>query len=319
MKITFKFQRAGNRAQPVYSDYEAEVAPESTVFDALVGVRETQDGTLAFRGNCGVGFCGDCTISVNGSQKATCLVTVGDTQKNGVITVQPIRYAAVTKDVMYDTKQFLWDKVDRFARGVVPNGERPVSDEELRPVRKAMRCTTCGLCDEGCTVIDVNLDFYGPAALTKLYRFAFDPRDSITKERLIEGSERNGMWDCVHCWEATEHCPFGLEPTHLIMEARDQAVSYGVKSGRRNRAAQRHYDSFEHSVEESGWLDERAVAIASYGGRIRGTLKVLPLGIRALLHGKATLMPHHKRPGARNIKRIFERYNRANAQRRKEH
>ena len=318
MKITFKFQRAGTRAQPVYSDYEADVNPESTVFDALVSVRETQDGTLAFRGNCGVGFCGDCTVSLNGAQKPSCLVTVGETQKNEVITVQPVRYAPVTRDVMYDVKKFLWDKVDLFAKGVVPNGDRPVTDEELRPVRKAMRCTTCGLCDEGCTVIDVNLDFYGPAALTKLYRFAVDPRDSITKERLIKGSEKNGMWDCVHCWEATEHCPFGLEPTHLIMEARDKAVSYGVKSGRNNRSAQRHYDSFAKSVENSGWLDERAVALASYGGLVRGGIKMLPIGVRALRLGKASLKPHHKRPGAAEIKRIFDRYNHATAQRRKE-
>ena len=317
MKITFKFQRAGTRAQPVYSDYEAGVAPEATVFDALVSVRETQDGTLAFRGNCGVGFCGDCTLSVNGAQKPTCLVTVGETQKNDVITVQPVRYAPVEKDVMYDVKKFMWDKIDLFARGVVPNGERPVTDEELQPVRKAMRCTSCGLCDEGCTVIDVNVDFYGPAALTKLYRFTSDPRDSITKQRLIEGSETNGIWDCVHCWEATEHCPFGLEPTHLIMDVRDQAISYGVRSGHHNKSAERHYDSFERSVEKSGWLDERAVALASYGGLIRGGIKMLPMGLKALRKGKATLKPHRRRPGSGEIRRVFERYHRSTEQRRK--
>ena len=317
MRITFKFQRAGTRAQPVYSDYEADVAPETTVFDALVSVRETQDGTLAFRGNCGVGFCGDCTLSVNGAQKPTCLVTVGETQKNDVITVQPVRYAPVEKDVMYDVKKFMWDKIDLFARGVVPNGERPVTDEELQPVRKAMRCTSCGLCDEGCTVIDVNVDFYGPAALTKLYRFTSDPRDSITKQRLIEGSETNGIWDCVHCWEATEHCPFGLEPTHLIMDVRDQAISYGVRSGHHNKSAERHYDSFERSVEKSGWLDERAVALASYGGLIRGGIKMLPMGLKALRKGKATLKPHRRRPGSGEIRRVFERYHRSTEQRRK--
>lgn len=318
MKLTFKFQRGGTRAQPDYTDYEADVPPETTVFDALVSIRESQDGTMAFRGNCGVGFCGDCTMSINGAQKPSCLVTVGSAQKNDVITIQPVRYAPVTKDVMYDVHQFLWDKVNLFSRGVVPNGGRPVSDEELQPVRKAMRCTTCGLCDEGCTVIDVNLDFYGPAALTKLYRFAFDPRDSITAERLREGSETNGIWDCVHCWEATEHCPFGLEPTHLIMDARDRAVSYGVTSGHRNKSAERHYNSFSDSVEESGWLNERAVALASYGGVLRGGLKMLPTGLKALRHGKATLKPHPKRPGADEIKRVFERYRRSIAERRKE-
>ncbi len=318
MKITFKFQRGGTRAQPLYSDYEADVAPETTVFDALVSVRETQDGSLAFRGNCGVGFCGDCTVSINGAQKPSCLVTVGATQKNDVITVQPVRYAPVEKDVMYDVKKFMWDKVDLFARGVVPNGNRPVTDEELQPVRKAMRCTTCGLCDEGCTVIDVNLDFHGPAALTKLYRFAFDPRDSITAERLREGSEVNGIWDCVHCWEATEHCPFGIEPTHLIMDTRDRAIAYGIKSGYGNKMLERHYDAFEQSVERQGWLNERSVAIQTYGGWVKGVIHTLPVGLRALRKGKATIKPHRKRPGAGEIKKIFERYHRSTAGLRKE-
>ena len=318
MKLTFKFQRGGTRAQPVYSDYEIDVPPETSVFDALVAIRETQDGTLAFRGNCSVGFCGDCTLSVNGAQKPSCLVNVGSTQKDGIITVQPIRYAPVTKDVMYDVQKFLWDKVNLFARGVVPNGGGPVTDEELEPVRKAMRCTTCGLCDEGCTVIDVNLNFYGPAAFTKLYRFAFDPRDSITAQRLIEGSETNGIWDCVHCWEATEHCPFELEPTHLIMDTRDRAVSYGVKSGHGNKSAARHYDSFARSVEKSGWLDERAVALASYGGLIRGGIKMLPVGVKAISKGKASLKPHHRRPGADAVGRVFDRYREYAAARQKE-
>ena len=318
MEITFKFQRGGTRAQPEYAEHRMDVPPEMTVFDALVAVRETQDGTLAFRGNCSVGFCGDCTLSVNGAQKVTCLITVGKTQKDGVITVQPIRYAPVTKDVMHDARRFLWDKVDLFARGVVPNGGHPVQDEDLRPVRKAMRCTTCGLCDEGCTVIDVNLDFYGPAALTKLYRFAFDPRDAITAERLRQGSETHGIWDCVHCWEATEHCPFGLEPTHLIMDTRDRAIAHGIKSGYGNKMLERHYDAFEESISRKGWLDERSVALQTYGGLIRGGLHTLPLGLRALRKGKATIKPHRKRPGADHIRKIFDRYNRSNAGLRKE-
>jgi len=318
LKLTIKFQREGSRAKPVYTDYAVDLPAETTVFDALVSVRETQDGTMAFRGNCGVGFCGDCTVSINGAQKSSCLVSVGAAAKENVIAIQPVRYAPVTKDVMYDADKFLWDKVNRFARGIVPNGEKPVTDEELAPVRKAMRCTTCGLCDEGCTVIDVNLDFYGPAALMKLSRFAFDPRDNDTAERLREGSETNGIWDCVHCWEASEHCPIGLEPTHLIMATRDQAVSYGVRSGHGNKSAERHYDSFARSVERSGWLDERSVALASYGGLIRGGIKLLPLGLKALRHGKATLKPHPKRPGASEIKKVFERYRRATAGRRKE-
>ena len=89
MKLTIKFQREGIRAKPVYTDYAVDLPAETTVFDALVAVRETQDGTMAFRGNCGVGFCGDCTVSINGAQKSSCLVSVGAAAKENVIAIQP--------------------------------------------------------------------------------------------------------------------------------------------------------------------------------------------------------------------------------------
>ncbi len=309
MELTFNIRRGGGDTKdPTYQAYSVDVEPETTVFDALVKVREEQDGSIAFRGSCSVGFCGDCTMRVNGRQVVSCLVLAGTVQKDNEIKIDAINYAPVTKDVMYDVKSFLWDKVNSFSPGVVPNGSQEVTDEQLRPVRRAMRCTMCGICDEGCTVIDVNLDFKGPAALTKAFRYVFDPRDSISRERAVEAGETHGMWDCVHCWEASDHCPFDIEPTHRIMELRDRSIRLGVKSGTGNRQATRHYNAFERSVEHSGWLNERDVAIQSNGGLIKGGLKMLPLGLGALRRGKANLWPHPKRPGASEIKKLFARY-----------
>ena len=61
-------------------------------------------------------------------------------------------------------------------------------------------------------------------------------------------------------------------------------------------------------IQICGGLDERALAIQSSGGLIRGGLKMLPTGLKALRRGKATLMPHPKRPGAAQIAKLFERY-----------
>jgi succinate dehydrogenase / fumarate reductase iron-sulfur subunit len=309
MELTLNVRRRGGGAlEPGLQAYQIEVTPETSVFDALVKAREEQDGSLAFRGNCSVGFCGDCTLMVNGKQVVSCLVTVGKVQKDNEIRIEPIKYATVTKDVMHDVNQFLWDKANSLSAGIVSNSTAAATEEELRPVRTAMRCTMCGLCDDGCTVIDVNTEFKGPAALTRIFRYVFDPRDTRHVERAVEVGEINGIWDCVHCWEASEHCPVGIDPTHRIMELRDRSVRLGVKSGRGNRSAARHYDAFERSVEKSGWLDERALAIQSSGGLIRGGLKMLPTGLKALRRGKATLMPHPKRPGAAQIAKLFERY-----------
>ncbi|MCI0779581.1 MAG: succinate dehydrogenase/fumarate reductase iron-sulfur subunit, partial [Chloroflexi bacterium] len=69
MELTFNVRRGDGRTKDAtYQAYHVDVEPETSVFEALVKVREEQDGTLAFRGNCAVGFCGDCTMLVNGRQ-----------------------------------------------------------------------------------------------------------------------------------------------------------------------------------------------------------------------------------------------------------
>ena len=56
-----------------------------------------------------------------------------------------------------------------------------------------------------------------------------DPRDGKTKERLHKLSEDKGMWDCCHCFEATEHCPKGIDPTERIFALRNRAIKEGAR------------------------------------------------------------------------------------------
>ena len=168
-----------------------------------------------------------------------------------------------------------------------------------------MSCYYCGLCDEGCTALPVDFDFLGPAALTKAARFVFDPRAEDTRARLriLEGPK--GIWDCVHCWEASEHCPRGIAPTHRIVAMRDLAFKLGIT----NEKVARHHKSFAASVKESGWVDEGRLAIESEGlTNIPGLMKLLPTAVRAARRGKAPIpYVHPKRPGADRIKQIFEK------------
>ena len=185
------------------------------------------------------------------------------------------------------------------------DGENLISDAEMADVRKMMSCYYCGLCDEGCTALPVDFNFLGPAALTKAARFVFDPRAKDIDERLkiLEGPK--GIWDCVHCWEASEHCPREINPTHRIVALRDLAFQRGIT----NEKVARHHKSFAASVKASGWVDEGRLAIESEGlTNIPGLMNLLPTAFKAMVRGKAP-MPymHPKRPGADRIKRIFEK------------
>jgi succinate dehydrogenase / fumarate reductase iron-sulfur subunit len=154
-------------------------------------------------------------------------------------------------------------------------------------------------------VLPVDFDFIGPAALMKADRLIYDPRDTITRERFKLAEGPRGLWDCVHCYEASEHCPRGIMPTERIMAMRDKAFQMGIQ----NDSAARHHYSFAKSVKKSGWIDEGRLAIESAGlTNIKGLAKLVPIAARALRRGKAPIpYIHHKSSGSAQVRRIIQK------------
>ena len=314
MDVTFKVHRkdADSDGKGELQSYKLDIEESASVLDALMRIREEQDSTLAFRGSCRTGFCGDCTMRISRKNVIACCTTVAKAQSDGEITVEPIRIIKVSKDMMFDMDAMVYKKysaVDPWIEPAEPLPEREhiVSNEVIRDLRKVMSCTMCWLCDEGCSTMVVDKKFVGPAALTKAYRVVADPRDSRTTERLHELSGVNKMWDCCHCYEATEHCPKGIDPTERIFGLRNRAINVGAGSP----SVRNHYRSFAASVKADGWLDEARLAIETEGlTNIAGQLKQLPLGLKAFRRGKLPkpYFLHKKRPGADKVKRIFEKW-----------
>ena len=313
MEVTFKVYRKDPEkdGKPGRSNYTLELAEDATVLEALLKIRDESDSTLAFRGCCGRGYCGDCMMRVNGSARLACTAKVPDYTKRGPeISLDPLRNVPVIKDLVFDWDAFMWNKIKAVKPWLDPddspvNGETVIADAEMKDLRKVMSCFYCGMCDEGCTVLPVDFDFLGPAALTKAYRLAFDPRNKDSRERVKIVEKPKGIWDCVHCYEADEHCPRGIEPTKRIVALRDRAFNSGIT----HEAVARHHASFAASVKESGWLDEGRLAVESEGLRnVKGLMKLLPTAAKALSRGKAPIpYMHSKRPDADKIKKIFEK------------
>ena len=315
METTFKVHRKDPAAEGKgeLQTYVLDVEPETTVLDALMRIREEMDPTLAFRGSCRSGFCGDCTMRISRRNRIACRATVEASMRDDQITIEPIRLIKVSRDMMYDMETMVYEKYRAVEPWVEPAKEAPereniISNEVIRDLRKVMSCTMCWLCDEGCSTMVVDKQFLGPAALTKAYRVVADPRDTRTEERLHQLSKLHGMWDCCHCYEATEHCPKGIDPTERILGLHNHAIRVGAGSS----TVRNHYRSFAASVKAHGWLDEARLAIETEGGlfNLKAQLKQLPLAIKAFRRGK---MPkpyflHKKRPGADKIKRIFEKW-----------
>jgi len=313
MQVTFKVYRKepGKDAKPTYSNHTVELDGDATVMDGLLKIRDEQDATLAFRAACMRGYCGECMIRANGKTCTSCTSKVSSfTQKSPEVTVDPVRHMPILKDLVSDWQSFMWDKVDRIKPWLEPvepgaDGESLLPESAMADIRKTMSCYYCGLCDEGCTVLPVDFDFIGPAALMKANRLIYDPRDTITRERFKLAEGPRGLWDCVHCFEASEHCPRGIMPTERIMAMRDKAFQMGIQ----NDSAARHHYSFAKSVKKSGWIDEGRLAIESAGlTNIKGLAKLVPIAAKALRRGKAPIpYIHHKSPGSAQVRRIIQK------------
>ena len=296
-------------SEPYYQDYALEMDDSATVLDGLIKVREEIDGTLALRCSCRSAICGSCAMRINGQAALACNTKLADAASDGgTVLIEPAGNMEVIKDLVVDFKPF-WDKIKAVEpwlqnRGPEPEAEYIAPNEAMLHLADVMSCIMCGACVSDCTVLQVDSNFLGPAALAKAYRFVADPRDDSDRGRLGALNEYGGVWDCTRCMECVEVCPKGVDPMGRIMALRDQAMEAGYT----NTYGARHAEAFVESVEHSGWLDELRLPIKTFGMfNIKEMLKLLPVGIRAQLAGKRPPIFHKKIPGAENVRRLFEK------------
>ena len=117
-------------------------------------------------------------------------------------------------------------------------------------------------------------------------------------------SKPGGIWDCTHCYFCVQVCPKDVAPMDRILNIREAAMNAGIK----NNNGSRHSDSFAKSVKVSGWLDEGRLAVESHGyTNIPELLPLIPVGVRVMMAGKMPAPLHHKRPGSKYVKQLFEK------------
>jgi len=250
-------------------------------------------------------------MRINGHASLACktkLISV--TTEGGTVSVEPMNNMPVIKDLVTDMAPF-WEKIHQIQPWLKPAQPPPLAEYTASPEARShltgvMSCIMCGVCVSDCTVLEVDKNFLGPAALAKAYRFVTDPRDTQTTPRLLSLNQPGGMWDCTRCMECIQVCPKGVGPMDRIMKLRENGMAAKVPA----TCGSRHAEVFSDIIKHKGHLDEPMLAVRTFGlknfGRILG---MIPMVIQSFLRGKVPVSGPLHRPisSIRHIQRLFTR------------
>ena len=103
MNVTLKIRRFdadSDNPESYWEEFTTDVADNATVLDALIQVREDQDGTLSLRCSCRSAICGSCAMRINGQGGLACKTPAVDALIDGVITCEPAGNMPVIKDLV---------------------------------------------------------------------------------------------------------------------------------------------------------------------------------------------------------------------------
>jgi succinate dehydrogenase / fumarate reductase iron-sulfur subunit len=207
--------------KPRIQEFRVEITQDTTILDALHEIKSHQDGSLTYRRSCRHAICGSCAMNVNGKNILVCKTPLKDhLDSNGSITIKPLPYLPVIKDLVVDRTSF-WEQYLRvkpwlLSLGDAPEKEFRMSPDEVAGLQKAETCIMCGACYSSCTVVAGSKRYIGPHALLKSYMRVMDPRDSRPGERLVEVGTDEGVFRCHTIFNCIDACPKNLDPTKAI-------------------------------------------------------------------------------------------------------
>ncbi len=285
-----------------YDEFEVEAAKGMSVLDALQRIKDELDGSLTFRYSCRWAICGSCAMKINGYEKLACKTLLEDELKRGKkVLIEPLGNLEVIKDLVVDMAPF-WEKnlrIEPWLHG--SDAQRVFKKEDFAGIETSGDCIMCMCCYAGCDVVRVDKDFLGPAALAKALRFAADPREGASKERLekcIEG----GLWWCTRSYRCYSQCPKDVKPTNRIVALRNHALNMGLTDD----LGAKHVLAFSDTVAKSGKLNETTLPIKALWSSPMELLRRSLMAARMLAKGK--LPSPLKKPIEKmeEVKELFE-------------
>jgi succinate dehydrogenase/fumarate reductase iron-sulfur protein len=208
------------------------------VLDALLKIKNEQDGTLTFRRSCREGICGSCAMNINGTNGLACLRGVDEAKANGgTISVFPLPHMSVIKDLVTDMSEFFeqhksvrpWLEVSK--EKMAQKTEILQSKGDRKKLDGLYECILCACCSTSCPSYwwsqDGNGQYLGPAVLLQAFRWISDSRDERRAERLSElAFDKYKMHKCHTILNCTNACPKHLNPALAIQRMKVAVADY---------------------------------------------------------------------------------------------
>ena len=276
-------------------DHEVEAPEWVTLLDVLDIIKDRVDGSLAYRKSCRMMICGSCAMRMDGAAVLACKTRMYDIAKAGhVPVVSPMGNMPIVKDLVVDMQPF-WSKFRAMRPYLEPGYAEPpegreyiVSQERMDYIHKEALCINCGACVSECNAMEADPLFLGPQALAKGWRFAGDPRDGATIDRLEDYSGEHGIWECTRCYYCNERCPKGVDPRDAIAKLGAESMKLGID---RDLGA-KHARWFVISTQTTGWLRETELVPKTQG--LVSAIKQTKFALGLLKHGKVPppIPPH---------------------------
>ena len=203
-----------------FVEYEIEDG-DFTILEALEQIKHTKDATLSYQKGCKSEICGCCTVQVDGKPKLACGTIIKDK-----MVIEPLKYHRVKRDLIVDKKfSVALFRQTKAYLDVVDTDKKATKKDEKR-IELQSDCILCNSCYSVCPVLEVNPNFIGPFALTKVLRYSDDVKEKDKKSK-IDAVQTNAIWDCTICGECSIACPQGISSKDDILQLRIRSAAFG--------------------------------------------------------------------------------------------
>lgn len=207
------------RSEPgAQASFEVERGDALVLLDALTAVA-AEDPSVFFRYSCRSGFCGTCTVLLDGAPVLACQAPLP--AGPATLHVAPLGGFPVVRDLVVDPAPFAerWRAIDPAMEpvGVMAGGD---GAGDPAAVADGLDCISCGACFAACDLSSLDSAFLGPAALTRAMVLVADGRDAARAERLARVSGPDGVEGCRGMGACSLACPKHLDPSRAIRRLR---------------------------------------------------------------------------------------------------